>query len=221
MLTRVGDAFRQSIFQLADGRILGVLVLALIITIVLTGPILLLVLALAAIVEWLPLPSWFGGGGGWIGWSSWLFWTYVMSPLALSIVGTLIDRIVDAVETRHYPTLPKVRHRGLGQVIGYGIRFFALMIGISILAWIIARITGLPAALIFTIASGYMIAREYFETVALRRLDETAAKSATRSDILALWVSGVAVAVMLNVPLLNLVAPLVGVAAFTHLFHSR
>ncbi len=148
MFVRILDAFRLAVFQLGDGRILGVLLLSLIIAIVLTGPLLLIVLAFAAVIDWLPLPGWMGGGGGWVSWSSWLFWTYVMSPLALAIVGVLLDRIVDAVEARHYPHLPKIRQRGLGEMVSYGLRFFALMIGISVLAWIVSKITGLPAALI-------------------------------------------------------------------------
>jgi len=143
-----------------------------------------------------------------------------MSPLAVVIIGVLLEPIVEAVESRHYPTLPKVRRRGSGEVIAYALRFLGLMILISIGTWLIAWLTPLPGWLVFTLASGYLIAREYFETVALRRMKPDQAKAQTNSNFGPLWIAGCVLALTLNIPLLNLISPLIGVAAFTHLFHA-
>ena len=95
------------------------------------------------------------------------------------------------------------------------------MLGVSIVAWLCTWITGLSATIVFMVGSGYLIAREYFETVALRRMDEFDAKKAVSDNLPTLWVAGIVVALGLTVPVLNLIAPLVGAAAFTHLFHTR
>ncbi|KMW58693.1 membrane protein [Candidatus Rhodobacter oscarellae] len=224
--TALPRALSLALAQLADRRILGILVLALVIAVLVTGPFLLVIVGIAAVIDWIPSPAGLWGGetseqgGGWVRWSSWLFWTYIMSPLAVAIIGALLEPIVEAVEARHYPHLPKVRRRGAGEVIGYALRFLGLMLGVSLAAWVIAWLTGLPAALLFVLAGGYLIAREYFETVALRRVPTPEAKAAFRTGILPLCAVGLLVGLGLNIPVVQLVAPLIGVAAFTHLYHA-
>ena len=229
-LARIPDAFGLALRQLGDGRILGILLLALVITLVLIGPFLLIFVTIFGLLD-LILPDsvdlpYFGQVGflgvftdGLVSRTTWVFWTYLMSPLVLAIVGALLDPIVDAVEARHYPALPRVRRRGFGEVIGYAIRFLLLMLGVSLGAGIVAWLTPIPATVVFVLATGYLIAREYFETVALRRMTEAEAKRLMRKELPVLWLSGCLTALALNVPFVSLVAPLVGVAAFTHLFH--
>lgn len=221
MLSRLISAFWQAIAQLRDRRVLNILLMALAIAVIATGPFLILIIAVAAIIDWLPLPAGIGGEGSWISWSSRLFWTYLISPLTVAIIGALLDSIVNAVEAKHYPDLPSVRRRSLSDTILYAIRFLFLMLGVSIVAWLCTWITGLSATIVFMVGSGYLIAREYFETVALRRMDEFDAKKAVSDNLPTLWVAGIVVALGLTVPVLNLIAPLVGAAAFTHLFHTR
>lgn len=215
-------AYLKALAQLPGPRMLGVVVLALLLALAVTAPLLLVVLPLAALVDVIPVPAFLqsDAGGSWLGWSSWLFWTYVMSPLAVAIVSLLLDRIVEAVEARHYPGLPEIRRRNLGEQIGYALRFFGLMLGISALAALVAWLTPVPGPLVFTAASAYLIAREHYETVALRRMPATEAKRAVAQHTGALWLAALPVALALNVPLVNLVAPILGVAAFTHLFHG-
>ena len=223
-------AFALALRQLGDGRILGILLVAVVATLLITGPFLLLFTMLFGLLD-LILPDhitlpYFGEVGflglltkGLVSKTGWLFWTYIMSPLILAIVGLLLEPIVEAVEARHYPHLPKVRRRSLAGNIGEALRFLALMIGISFAAWIIAALTPLPAGVVFILAAGYLIAREYFDAVALRRLDRGQAKHAAQVGQPGLWIVGCIVAVSLTIPFVNLITPLVGVAAFTHLFH--
>lgn len=230
LLPEVPQALALALRQLGDRRILGVLGLALVIAAIVTGPFLLVFAAVFGLLEWilpdsLTLP-WVGEVGflgvftdGLVSRTSWLFWTYLISPLAVAIVGALLDPIVEAVEARHYPDLPAMRRRPVVEIAGYALRFLGLMLAVSAAAWILAWITGIPAALSFVLASGYLIAREYFETVALRRLSPPEARRLGRAQLPALWLTGGLVALALNLPLINLIAPLVGVAAFTHLFH--
>ena len=133
----------------------------------------------------------------------------------------MLDPIVEAVERRHYPLLPKVRRRPLAETISYAVRFFFMMIGISIAAGLIAWMTFVPASLVFVLATGFLIAREYFDTVALRRMSEAEAKTLAAGIFPTLWVLGCLIALVLNIPYVSLLAPLVGIAAFTHLVHCQ
>lgn len=231
MVDQIRRALLLAVRQLADGRILGVLVLSLAMTLILTGPFLLVFVIIAALLDWI-LPAsltlpWIGEVGflgvftdGLVSKTSWVFWTYVMSPVAVAIIGALLDLIVDAVEARHFPALPKVRRRSFVQVIGYAAKFLFLMLGVSLAALVASFFAGFAAPLVFVLANGYLIGREYFETVALRRVPEAEAAALTRRRLPVLWLLGCLLALALSVPFVNLVVPILGVAAFTHLYHG-
>ncbi len=230
-LREIARALTLALRQLGDGRLLRIVLLAFIIAAVTTGPILLALSALIGLLN-LILPDsitlpWIGHidvtsgfTDGLLGRTAWLFWTYIMSPLTVAIIGALLDPIVEAVEARHYPDLPSARNRGLGDTVLYAVRFFFLMIGISLIAWTVAGLTAIPATAVFVLASGYLIAREYLETVAARRVSMTQAKRIMHVNLPVPWLTGCLVALALNIPFANLVAPVIGVAAFTHQFHS-
>jgi CysZ protein len=63
--------------------------------------------------------------------------------------------------------------------------------------------------------NGYLVGREYAEMVATRRLAPAAADRARGERRLTFWAAGVVVAALLAVPVLNLVAPIVGAAFMT------
>ncbi len=222
----LGDALRQ----LPSAAFLRPLAGALLVTLVLTGPFLALFAAIAWLVElvtpaslslpWLGEVSFLGVfTQGLVSKTSWIFWTYVMAPVAIAVMGLFLESVVEAVEARHYPALARVRARSLREMLGYSVRFFLMMLAVSLAALIASLFAGFLAPVVFVAANGYLIGREYYETVALRRLDEGEARRRVRANLPVLWVLGAMLALALNLPWVNLVVPLVGVAAFTHLYH--
>jgi len=226
----IRDALTLAMRQLTDARLIRLLLMALLVTLLITGPFLAVFLAIAAILQWvlpssldLPVVGQVGFLGvfttGLVSKTSWIFWTYVMSPVVVAIIGIFLERIVDAVEAVHYPDLAPVRHQSFAQALGYGLRFLALMLGVSLAALIVSFFSGFFAPLVFIAANGYLIGREYFEVVALRRNGRQQAQILTRDNIVHLFGLGCLLAVFLAVPLVNLLVPIVGVAAYTHLYH--
>ncbi|HSO43189.1 MAG TPA: EI24 domain-containing protein, partial [Rhodospirillales bacterium] len=61
--------------------------------------------------------------------------------------------------------------------------------------------------------------REYFEVVAARRMSAPAAREIRRKHMRRLFLAGLVVAFLLTVPIVNLLAPIVGTAAMVHIFH--
>ena len=224
------EALRLAAEQLTDRRILSVLALSLGLTLLLTAPLATIVLALAWLIEKLTPASldlpWLGEvrflgifTQGLVTKAGWAFWTYVMSPLAGGIMGLFLERVVDAVEARHYPTVPPIRHRSLGETLLYALRFFGLMVLVSLAALLASLMAPWAAPALFVAANGYLIAREYFETVALRRLDMPAMRHLEQPNQGRLWLLGALLALGLMVPFFNLLVPLLGIAAFTHMFY--
>ena len=64
--------------------------------------------------------------------------------------------------------------------------------------------------------NGYLVGREYAELVASRRLAPAMAARLRRDNRLVFWLAGAVIAFLLAVPILNLVAPVVGAAFMTH-----
>ena len=75
------------------------------------------------------------------------------------------------------------------------------------------------APFVFWLVNGFLLGREYFQLVAVRRMPVAEAAALRRRHAGRLWLAGVLMAVPLSVPVLNLVVPIVEVAVFTHQFH--
>jgi CysZ protein len=142
--------------------------------------------------------------------------------LATTIMSALLDDVANAVEARHYPELNWPRPQKLGEVLLTTLRFFAVMVAINLAAlplYIVLLITGFSIVLVFTI-NGYLLGREYFEVVALRRMEPREARLAFRNHLGRLWLAGALIALLFSIPLVNLVAPVVGTAFMVHVFQS-
>jgi len=144
---------------------------------------------------------------------------FLMIPVASAFTGIFLDQIADAVERRHYPSLPAAQSIPLSDTLRDTLGFLGLMIGVNLLALILYVIFAPFALFIFWAVNGLLLGREYFQLVAMRRIGRAGAKAARRKHALTIWAAGILMAIPLTVPILNLVIPILGVATFTHLYH--
>jgi len=143
----------------------------------------------------------------------------LMFPVASVFVGFFLDEIAGAVETRHYPELAVVRPQPLAEILVDALRFLGIMVLANLLLLIVYFLSAVFAPLIFLSVNGYLLGREYFQLVALRRLPLSEANALRKRNRGVIWVTGVLMAVPLMVPFLNLLVPILGVAVYTHQFH--
>lgn len=146
--------------------------------------------------------------------------TVLMVPVASAFTGLFLDRIAQAVETRHYPALPAARAQGITESVTGSLGFFALIVVANLLALVIWPFTGPLAPLLFWALNGFLLGREYFTLVALRHLTPAQAKQLYRANRATVWLAGTLMAAPLSIPLVNLLVPVFGVATFTHIFHA-
>lgn len=218
--------FLRALGQVFDARFAGVLAWALVLTI---GLLAGLSIGAVWLVGFLPpsfdLPlvgevstPFLAARGLALGATLWLS-AFLMFPVAAMFVNLYLDRIVDAVEARHYPGLDPVRPMGLAESIRGGIGFMLVVLGVNLVAMILYFIAGPFAPLVFWAVNGYLFGREYFELVAMRRLKPDDMRGLRRRHALRIWFSGALMAVPLSVPVVNLIVPVIGVATYTHVFH--
>ncbi|HXP75393.1 MAG TPA: EI24 domain-containing protein [Stellaceae bacterium] len=144
--------------------------------------------------------------------------TWLLFPaVATAILSLFLDRVLARLEAQHYPGLPPSAGMPLGAVLASGGRLLGLTIGLNLLALPIYLLAPAINPLLFYGVNGYLLGREYFDLVALRRLDGVAATALWRERRGRWLLAGVAIAALLSLPIVNLAAPLVAAAFMLHL----
>jgi len=176
------------------------------------------------VVGW-NLDHWLAHENAYLGWTIRVlgmfaapYLTMLLFPIiATMVVGLYSERLILTVEHRFYPALAVPPASRWGDQI----RSIARLLAISSLATILA----LPFYLVFPGANlvlflalnGYVLARSYFDLVTLRRMDWAGSRRLWTQSRVAFILSGIVIAALFSLPILNIVAPVVGIAAAVHL----
>ncbi|WP_029010890.1 EI24 domain-containing protein [Azospirillum halopraeferens] len=146
---------------------------------------------------------------------------WILFPGVVAAVSSLVlDRVLDDVERRHYPHLPPPRPPGLLAEVATALRFLAVVVAVNVVALpLYLTLPGLNLAVYYTV-NGYLLGREYFELVAIRRLGRRGAADARRAAGLRPFAAGAIIAFLSTVPLLNLFVPVVATAFMAHVYHT-
>jgi len=219
----MGRAFFLTLAQLGDRAVLAVLGRSLLVTLAL--------LALPAVGYWYLFDRIFGGIGvdphGWatalaiIGalLTGWLLFRVV----AIGVIGVFADDVVEAVERRHYPAAlatarPVPTTRALRMAGRSGLRTILVNLAVLPVALLLI-LTGVALPLLFLLANGWLLGRDLGDMVAVRHLPPATLPDWRRRTRIARFVLGLGVAALFLVPLLGLLAPVIGAAMATHLYH--
>ncbi len=172
--------------------------------------------------DWLKsLLSWLFGAGALAGIIVASF--FLFPAVMLLVMSLLLEEIALAVEKRHYPNLPPARRQKMPEVVFDAVVFAAMTL--------LANLAALPFYLfflflpplipfVFYTLNGYLLGREYFEMVAVRRLDSPTGKKLRKSHRGRVILAGVIIAFLLTVPLVNLITPIVATAFMLHVFEE-
>jgi len=142
---------------------------------------------------------------------------FLMVPVASAFTGLFLDEVANAVEEKHYAHLPPAPNVSLGDNILESLRFLGVIL-IANFAALLLYFTPL-APFVFYGLNGFLLSREYYRMIAVRRMGRREAGAAHRRNLITIWAAGIAMAVPLSIPVVNLFVPILGVATFTHLFH--
>jgi uncharacterized protein involved in cysteine biosynthesis len=218
--------------QLGDPRIRRVLAKSLLLTLVLFA-------AAAALVGWLVTGSnpcglgplgyecTIGGGTGTVaaillGLAS--IW-FLFPAVAIGVLGIFADEVVEAVEARHYPAAAASgRSPSFAMGLGVGLRSAGRIVLWNLLAapfYLLLLVTGIGPFLLFFAVNALALGRDLGEMVAMRHLSGDALKrwfAASRGRRALL---GLGATLLFMVPFANLLAPVLGAAIATHLFHRE
>jgi CysZ protein len=149
-----------------------------------------------------------------------IFLAWVLFPaMSATVLSFFLYGIADSVERRHYPDLPPPRQQPMGEIIAISVRLgvLAILVNLAVLPFYFWPTLNL---VVYYGLNGYLVGRQYFVLIALRRLDTTAANAMWRHYRLRLILSGAAIAFVLSLPVVNLAAPVWAAALMLHLFEA-
>ena len=212
-------AFELAVGQLGDPRLRGVIWWSLLLSLVLQIGIAYLgwwLLQSLATFEW----KWVNDIVVWASGAGVIVLALMLFPASFGIVISIfMEQIADIVEERHYPQLGKARGIPIWTGIWTGVVFLIAVLAINLVMlpfYILALfIAGLGAVLFYAV-NGWLAGRVYYEQVALRRLSPAEVKAWRRANAGVLWLTGIVIVFLGTIPILNLIVPVLGVAAMVH-----
>jgi uncharacterized protein involved in cysteine biosynthesis len=221
MILAIGD--------LGDRRVLAVLIRSLLVTLALfvgVGALLVWLLRGADPCDALGLGACpLGGATGGIGalvltaLALWLLFPAV----AIGVVSAYGDEVVAAVEARHYPAAADTARRlGWSGSALLGLRGTVRVLVYNLLAlpfYLVLLVTGIGPAVLLVVVNGLALGRDLGLLVAARHGDRAGRDRWLRATRGERALIGAGTTALFLVPFANLVAPVLGAAAATHLYH--
>jgi uncharacterized protein involved in cysteine biosynthesis len=150
-------------------------------------------------------------------------WWLLFRAVAVAVIGIFADEVVAAVEAKHYPQAhAAARDVPLGRSTAMGIGSAARAIGFNLLLspfYLMLLITGVGTALAFFAVNAWLLGRDLGDMVAARHMPYGQLAEWRRGTRLRRFALGAIGTGLFLVPLVNLVAPVLGAALATHVFH--
>ena len=225
MLRALGLAFAD----LGNRRVLGIMLQALLIAAI-------IFVAIGALLFWLlngadpcagigldtcPLDASSGGIGAIL--LTLLAALFLFPAVALAAIMTFADKIGRVIEEEHYPEAAREAQTiGVGRGLAMGLRSAGRLILFNLIAapfYILLLVTGVGPFILFVIVNGFAFGRDIGELAATRHGDRESRRTWLRAKRGEQHLLGVLVSVLFLIPFVNLVAPVLGVAAGIHLFN--
>lgn len=213
-------AFSLAVGQMFSGPILGVLGACAMLSIACFG-------GLWFGIDW-AIETWLEGSDGFLaelastggGLVAALVLAYFLFPIvATAFVSLFLERIAKTVEAQHYPHLPAAKPLPILASLAVTARFVILMIGANVLLLVLLFFPPVYAVMWFVV-NGWLIGREYLELVSMRRISVRDTDRLRKRRGTETLMTGIVLAVLLPIPLFNLVLPVFATCVMVHRFHE-
>lgn len=146
--------------------------------------------------------------------------SFLLFPAVIGLVlSVYLDPICNAVERKHYPELPPARDQPVMEITGDALRMtlVIVLINFAVLPLYLILLFFPPFnLLVFYSVNGYLLGREFFEIAAVRRMSSQEANRLRRRQQGRIFLTGVVIAILLTLPVINIVMPIVAIAFMLH-----
>jgi CysZ protein len=186
--------------------------------------------ALNGLADWLALPfidDLVARLPDWAGWLSALVAIVVgvaialalallLAPATAIVAGFFLDDVAAEVERSSYPDDAPGEPLPTWTAFIISLKFFGVVIFGNLIALALLLVPGLNLVAFFVV-NGYLLGREFFEFAAMRFRSEAEAKALRSRHRGTVFLAGLLIALLLAVPVVNLVVPFFAAAIMVHL----
>jgi uncharacterized protein involved in cysteine biosynthesis len=229
-MSAVLSALAKAFAQLGDRAIMAVALKSVAITLALFAG---LGAGLYVVLQQMFRSEWFADvlAGAWVMTAAIIVWLVVsfaafwllFRVVALMVLQFFADEVVAAVEARHYPAMAKAAQPlPLAREVAVALRGLLRVVGYNLLALPVAAVlvfTAIGPGLVFLGLNAVLLGREFTDMAWLRHCAGNERGNPVGAGERVLL--GGVIAAMMVVPVLNLIAPLIGAAAGAHLVLRR
>jgi CysZ protein len=144
----------------------------------------------------------------------------MLMPAVTALVASFFaDQIADEVERTNYPADPPGTALPLWRAVFEGVKIALLAVVVYLCAAPFLLAAGL-GAMIFFLATAWLLGREYFELAAMRFRPPAEAKALRKYNATTVYVGGLLIAAFVSIPIVNLATPIFAMALMVHV-HKR
>ena len=144
---------------------------------------------------------------------------FLMPAVTALVASFFADEIAALVEHAHYPGDPPGVALPLARAVLEGVKTALLAVAIYLCAVPFLLVAGL-GAVIFFLATAWLLGREYFELAAMRFHPVAEAKHLRKMNQSTVFLGGLFIALFVSIPIVNLATPLFAAALMVHV-HKR
>lgn len=131
---------------------------------------------------------------------------FLVPPVTSLIAGLFLDDVAGQVERVDFPGEPEGQPVPIGRSLVLTVKFFGVMLAVNLVALLLLLVPGVNLV-VFYVANGYLLGREYFQLAAMRYHSEDEASLLRRHHSVAIFLAGLVIAAVVSVPILNLITP--------------
>lgn len=142
---------------------------------------------------------------------------FLMAPVAAAFSGLFAEKVAEIVEEIHYPG-QQGKPLDFWDGVLESLAVMGAALAIMVISLIATPFLGPLASVLFYGANGWLLGREFFAMAARRHLSGENAGALRRRMSFQVTGLGVMIALLLSVPVLNIVIPVLTAAGFTHLY---
>ena len=144
---------------------------------------------------------------------------FLMPAVTAFVASFFADQIADEVEREHYPADPPGKALPLWRAVIQGSRTALLAVLVYLIAMPFLLFAGF-GAVIFFLATAWLLSREYFDLAAMRFRPPDEAKAFRRHHAGVVFVAGLLIAAFVSIPIVNLATPIFAMSLMVHV-HKR
>lgn len=141
---------------------------------------------------------------------------FLVAPVTSLFAGLFLDEVAAAVEALRYPADPPGREMPFGPALASAVRFTLFVILVNACVLLLVLLPGINMGAFF-VANAWLLGREYFQQVAIRHMPEDDVRRLRAENGGRIFLAGLVIAVVLAIPILNLVTPLFATAFMVHI----